>query len=172
MFNSLNSLSYLIEYDPAKAKEFTESLAEVYRYILSNKNRRLVILQDELLFLQKYLSLLYLRFDDALQVNFEIEEKSKNEYLVPPISIFIVIENVVKHNEISKRNPMQVNVSMKEDSLHVENKIVAKKVLHHSSKIGLANLEERFRIIVGKGVSTDVSDGRFKIQLPMLKISN
>ncbi|UII33770.1 histidine kinase [Fulvivirga ulvae] len=172
MFNSLNSLSYLIEYDPAKAKEFTESLAEVYRYILSNKDRRLVILQDELLFLQKYLSLLSLRFDDALQVNFEIDEKSKNEYLIPPISIFIVIENVVKHNEISKRSPMNVNVSLKEESLHIENKIVVKKVLHHSSKIGLANLEERFRIIVGKGVSTHISDGRFKIQLPMLKISN
>ena len=172
MFNSLNSLSHLIDHDPAKAKEFTESLAEVYRYILSNKDRGLVILQDELLFLQKYLSLLYLRFDDALRVDFEIEEKSKSEYLIPPISIFIAIENVVKHNEISRRSPMQIRLVQKDDSLHIINKVAAKKTLHHSSKIGLANLEERFRIIVGKGITAGKHEGRFEVQLPMLKISN
>lgn len=172
MFNSLNSLSYLIDSDPSRAKEFTQSLAEVYRYILSNKDQRLVMLQDELLFLDKYLSLLYLRFDKNLQVLFNIEESSRSAYLIPPISIFIALENVVKHNEISKRSPMQVEVNLLEDYLRIANKIKPKKTLQHSSKIGLANLDERFKIITGKGVNTLISAENFELRLPMLPISN
>ncbi|ELR72808.1 signal transduction histidine kinase, LytS [Fulvivirga imtechensis AK7] len=172
MFNSLNSLSYLIDTDPSRAKEFTQSLAEVYRYILSNKDQRLVILQDELLFLDKYLSLLYLRFDKNLQVLFNIEESSRSAYLIPPISIFIALENVVKHNEISQRSPMQVEVNLLENYLRIANKIKPKKTLQHSSKIGLTNLDERFKIITGMGVNKVVSADNFELQLPMLPISN
>ncbi|MBV6647963.1 MAG: histidine kinase, partial [Cyclobacteriaceae bacterium] len=125
MFNSLNSLSYLIDKSPDKAKEFTESLAEVYRYILSNKDQKLVMLEDELVFLHKYLSLLHLRFEKALQVDFSIY--SNQGFLIPPISIFIALENVVKHNEISKRHPMHVEITQTESSLIIRNPIREKR---------------------------------------------
>lgn len=172
MFNSLNSLTYLIEENQDKAKLFTESLAEVYRYILSNKDQELVILEDELAFLQKYVDLLKLRFGEALQVVYDIREAEKNQYLIPPISIFIALENVVKHNELSKNAPLIVDIEFKADGLLIRNPIVEKKSLYHSTKIGLNNLKERFRIIVDKEVVINNDGEHFELVLPLLKLSN
>jgi hypothetical protein len=172
MFNSLNSLSYLIDQSQAKARQFTESLADVYRYILSNKDQELVILEDELAFLQKYTDLLKLRFGEALRVKIQLTEEEKSQYLIPPISIFIALENVVKHNELSKNAPLEVDIGMQETGLKIRNKMVMKKSLYHSTKIGLNNLKERFRITVGREVSV-VDDGEyFELILPLLKLSS
>ncbi|MDN5215906.1 sensor histidine kinase [Fulvivirgaceae bacterium BMA12] len=170
MFNSLNSLSYLIEHNTSEAKKFTESLAEVYRYILSNKDQTLVILEDELTFLDKYIAMLDLRFKAALQVDFSFQDTVKSEFLIPPISIFIAVENAVKHNEISKTKPLVVEVKQFGDWLSISNKKVRKKSLLHSSKIGLKNLDERFKIIVGKGIKISNTERWFELQLPMLKL--
>ena len=170
MFNSLNSLSYLIDHDTVKAKKFTESLAEVYRYILSNKDQTLVILEDELTFLEKYIALLDLRFKEALKVDFTFRQSIKSEYLIPPISIFIAIENAVKHNEISKTKPLLVKVKQYGQWLSITNKKVKKKSLLHSSKIGLKNLDERCKIVVGTGIKINNTKRLFEIQLPMLKL--
>lgn len=172
MFNSLNSLSYLIDQNQAKARRFTESLAEVYRYILSNKDQELVILQDELAFLQKYTDLLKLRFGEALQVKIQLTEEERNQFLIPPISVFIALENVVKHNELSKSAPLEVDIAMQEAGLTIRNKIVMKKTLYHSTKIGLNNLKERFRITVGKEVSVSDGGAYFELILPLLKLSS
>ncbi len=172
MFNSLNSLSYLIDQDQSKAKHFTESLAEVYRYILSNKDRELVMLEDELDFLNKYIDLLKLRFGEALQVNFELDADGKGQFLIPPISVFIALENVVKHNELSKSAPLGVDIKQAASGLTVSNPIVKKKSLYHSTKIGLNNLNERFRITVGHGVDVNQVGGHFRLTLPLLKLSN
>lgn len=172
MFNSLNSLSYLIDESQDKAKLFTESLAEVYRYILSNKDQELVILEDELAFLKKYTDLLKLRFGEALQVVFHLKEEEKSQYLIPPISIFIALENVVKHNELSKHLPLSVDIKLEAESLKIRNRIIEKKSLYHSTKIGLNNLTERFRITMGKKVAVKKEDGYFELILPLLKLSN
>lgn len=172
MFNSLNSLSYLIDQDQSKAKHFTESLAEVYRYILSNKDRELVLLEDELDFLNKYIDLLKLRFGEALQVNFDLDAEGSGQFLIPPISIFIALENVVKHNELSKAAPLGVDITQAASALTVSNRVVKKKSLYHSTKIGLNNLNERFRITVGNGVDVNREDGYFRLTLPLLKLSN
>ncbi|MCE7992869.1 MAG: histidine kinase [Roseivirga sp.] len=172
MFNSLNSLSYLIDENQSKAKQFTESLAEVYRYILSNKDQELVILEDELVFLQKYIDLLKLRFGEALKVMFEIKEDEKSQYLIPPISVFIALENVVKHNELSKSSPLTVTIGLEEDALSVQNRMVEKKSLYHSTKIGLNNLKERFRITVNREVIVKNDGVYFELMLPLLKLTN
>jgi len=172
MFNSLNSLSYLIDENQGKAKEFTESLAEVYRYILSNKDRELVLLEDELDFLDKYIGLLKLRFGEALQVNFNLEAEGKGQFLIPPISVFIALENVVKHNELSMAAPLGVDIKQDQAELMVSNRIVKKNSLYHSTKIGLNNLNERFKITVGNGVHIDQEGDYFRLTLPLLKLSN
>lgn len=170
MFNSLNSLSYLIDNNPKNAKLFSESLAEVYRYILSSKDQKLVLLEDELIFLKEYISLLKLRFDTALNVSFEIIDSTK--YLIPPISIFIAIENVVKHNEFSKKRPMEVKVMQDKNALWIINDFIKKQTKPKSTKIGLNNLDERFKIIVGDGIRTFPSKEKFKVKLSMLELNN
>lgn len=172
MFNSLNSLSYLIEHHPGNAKLFSESLAEVYRYILSHKDEKLVLLDDELIFLKEYISLLKLRFDKALMVINEITEEDKSRYLIPPISIFIALENVVKHNELSQKRPLNVHITRNQQNLWMTNEIRPKKTKTKSTKIGLENLDERFKIIVGNGILKEVDAREFKLGLPMLELTN
>lgn len=171
MFNSLNSLSHLIDVSPQKAKAFTSSLAEVYRYILSNKDQRLVMLEDEMLFLNKYLELLQLRFGTHLHVVFDLDKEAETRFLIPPISIFMAIENVVKHNEISQRLPMEVEISQRQQHLSISNSLQRKLSKPHSSKIGLKNLDERFKIIVGKGIETTIDNKQFNLKLPLLTLN-
>jgi sensor histidine kinase YesM len=83
IFNSLNTLSHLIEERPARAKQFNDSLADVYRYILQNKSRDLVVLRDELEFLESYFLLLKIRFGNAVQLKIDIDENALDQYLVP-----------------------------------------------------------------------------------------
>jgi sensor histidine kinase YesM len=168
MFNSLNSLSYLISTDTEKAKLFTENLAEVYRYILSQKDHSMVMLEDELNFVFTYTELLQLRFGKALEIRNHISAEQSKGFLIPPISAFVALENAVKHNEISESSPLFVEISIDGESLIIQNKIQPKRSIQHSSKIGLKNLDGRFRIIVGKSISIQEENNIYAVNLPMI----
>lgn len=167
MFNSLNSLSFLITADSQKALRFTENLAEIYRYILSQKDQSLVLLEDELIFMEKYTDLLALRFGKALGLRKHFNGIGINEFLIPPISVFLAMENVVKHNEISHEAPLWVDLTLDGSLLTISNRIRRKKNIVHSPRIGLKNLDERFRIITGTGITTEINDECFKVHLPL-----
>ncbi len=171
MFNSLNTLAHLVKSDPVKALTFTEDLAEVYRYILSQKDQTLVLLEDELEFTRKYTDLLHLRFGNALIIKKEFNGTVGNKFLIPPTSVFIAFENAVKHNEISEKQPMFVYMDVQEGILHITNSIREKKQKAHSSRIGLKNLDERFRLVTGKGIHTLRKEESFIVQLPLTPIN-
>jgi LytS/YehU family sensor histidine kinase len=171
MFNSLNSLSYLISSDPEKAKLFIENLADIYRYILSQKDQTLVLLEDEFSFMDKYAELLRLRFGKALEIKRHFNGTTEKEYLIPPISAFVALENAVKHNEISERTPLLIDLKIDSGKLFVHNKLQPKRNLQHSSHIGLKNLDERFKIITGNGVEVIKGDESFQVVLPLTPIN-
>jgi sensor histidine kinase YesM len=170
MFNSLNSLSYLITKDSSRALQFTENLAEIYRYILSQKERSLVLLEEELTFMSKYTDLLELRFGKALSVKKHFNGATEQQFLIPPISAFVAMENVVKHNEITAQLPLVVSLEMKAHQLIIRNPLREKRSIRHSSKIGLKNLDERFRILTGKGIESEKSEENFTITLPLIQL--
>jgi LytS/YehU family sensor histidine kinase len=173
MFNSLNSLSYLISKDQQKASLFTEHLADVYRYILSQKEQTLVLLEDELDFTHKYTELLHLRFGKALLFKKHFNGALDKRFLIPPTSVFVALENAVKHNEISEQFPLQIDIDLQDDYLIIRNKIRQKRNLQHSSKIGLKNLDERFRIVTGKNIrSGKTEDAFFKVELPLIPLTS
>lgn len=173
MFNSLNSLSYLIATDPHKANKFTNNLAEVYRYILSQKDRALVLLEDELDFTHKYTELLHLRFGDALKFKKHFNGSLDKQFLIPPTSVFIAFENAVKHNEISERLPLQVDIDLQDGMLIIKNRLQQKRNVDHSSGIGLKNLDERFRILTGRKIAaSNNGDDFFEVRLPLIPLSN
>jgi hypothetical protein len=173
MFNSLNSLSYLISQDQSKASLFTENLAEVYRYILSQKDQTLVLLEDELDFTHKYTELLHLRFGKALHFRRHFNGSVDKHYLIPPTSVFVALENAVKHNEVSEQHPLLVDIDLKHDCLLITNKIRAKRNLQHSSKIGLKNLDERFRLLTGKNISSGhTGENEFQVALPLVRLES
>ena len=171
MFNSLNTLTHLIDQEPEKATVFTENLAEVYRYILSQKDQTLVLLEDELIFTHKYTDLLHLRFGDALRIQKRFEGSAEKEYLIPPTSVFVAFENAVKHNEISETRPLTIDVIIQDDTLIITNVIQVRKSLQHSSGIGLKNLDERFRITTGRGITTLKENGKFVVSFPLIPIN-
>lgn len=172
MFNSLNTLTHLIKVDPSRALEFTENLAEVYRYILIQKDHTLVLLDDELDFTTKYTDLLHLRFGKALIIKKNFNGLAGKEFLIPPTSVFVAFENAVKHNEISEKTPMLIDVDLKEGVLLIMNSVRERKNVGHSSKIGLKNLDERFRLVTGKGINAGRKEEKFVVQLPLVPITN
>ena len=172
MFNSLNTLSYLITSDVGKASMFTENLAEVYRYILSQKDQSLVILEDELNFTKKYTDLLHLRFGDALHIRKSFNGTTEKSFLIPPTSVFVAFENAVKHNELSEQMPLRIEMEVRDGNLFITNSIQLRKSIQHSSKIGLKNLEDRFRIVTGKHISAEQKKNNFVISLPLIPIES
>jgi sensor histidine kinase YesM len=170
MFNSLNTLSYLITNDVQKAFTFTENLADVYRYILTQKDRSLVLLEDELEFTRKYTDLLHLRFGKSLLIHKNFNGSTERSYLIPPTSIFVAFENAVKHNEISELLPLRIDIDVRDGDLSITNSIQQKKLLQHSSKIGLKNLDERFKIVTGKGIHALHHEEKFVVTFPLIPI--
>ena len=170
IFNSLNALSHLIEEKPAKAKLFNDNLADVYRYILQNKGRELVLLREEMEFLNDYFSLLMIRFEKAVQLNINVDEAMFDQFLIPPISLQVLVENVIKHNEFSDAIPLVVSIEMKNEELVIENSVYKKQQRKVSSKIGLTNLNERYKLTTNKEISIHESENKFIVRLPVLKI--
>lgn len=170
IFNSLNTLSHLIEEKPEKAKQFNDHMADVYRYILQNKAKDLVLLRDEMEFMQDYFLLLKIRFEEALQLKIKVEEEVWDSHLIPPISLQVLLENAVKHNEFSEKLPMQVEIAFADDKLQVTNRIKEKQLRKPSSRIGLQNLEERYRLSTGKSITIEKDEIAFTVCLPILKI--
>jgi sensor histidine kinase YesM len=172
MFNSLNTLTHLIKVDSHNALEFTENLAEVYRYILSQKDQTLVLLDDELDFTHKYTDLLHLRFGRALIIQKRFNGTVGKDFLIPPTSVFVAFENAVKHNEISEKTPMYIEVDVQDGQLIICNSIRTRKTAATSSRIGLKNLDERFKLMTGKGITANREDAKFVVRLPLISINN
>lgn len=172
MFNSLNTLSYLVKSDSKKALIFTENLADVYRYILMQKDYTLIVLEDELEFTERYIALLHLRFGEALIIKKEYSDSDVKKFLVPPTSVFVAFENAVKHNEISESKPLLIEVSIQRNKLVISNAIQQKRNIQDSSKIGLKNLNERFVLATNSGIDTLQTENRFVVSLPLSSFSN
>jgi sensor histidine kinase YesM len=170
IFNSLNTLSYLIEDKPVKAKLFNDNLADVYRYILQNKARDLVLLREEMDFLQSYFVLLRIRFENAVQMKIQIPENVLDQYLIPPISLQILAENAIKHNEFSDDDPLLFEIEMKNEELIIYNRVRKKTLRKASSKIGLQNLQNRYRLVTNKEIVIKEEDKDFTVNLPILRI--
>ena len=168
MFNSLNTLSYLIENDQSKALLFNESLSDVYRYILMNKQKELVTLKEELEFANNYFTLMQIRF--GLGVRFHVASGGLEENkLLSPISLQLLLENAVKHNEFNEEKPLDIRLVLQNGWIEVTNNLQVKEV-KNSSKVGLRNLKERYRLVVGKEVLVEQSEQEFKVKLPYLEV--
>ena len=171
IFNSLNTLSHLIEEEPLRARLFNDNMADVYRYILHNKSRDLVLLQDELNFLSGYVSMLKIRFYNSIEVLIEVSSSEGSGYFIVPISLQLLMENAVKHNEFSTENPLKVNIKISNDELVFQNPVRTKMLRKPSSKIGLSNLKERYFLITKNEIRVNTDSENFKVSLPLLKIA-
>jgi two-component system, LytTR family, sensor kinase len=169
IFNSLNTLSFLIVREPENARIFNDTLAKVYRYILSNKDKDLVLLKEEIEFISNYFYLLKIRFGNAINMEIEIKDLSADDFLIPPISLQALIENAIKHNDFNYRNPLTINVSISSNFIIVKNVIQPKAYVQASSRTGLTNLNDRYRLITNRQVVIEHDLHIFSVKLPVLK---
>ncbi|MES2331871.1 MAG: histidine kinase [Bacteroidota bacterium] len=171
IFNSLNTLSHLIEEKPQKARQFNDSLADVYRYILHNKERTLVLLREEMDFVNDYFLLLTIRFENAVQLKIDISDEINNTSLIPPISLQLLLENAIKHNEFSDETPLVISIEAKDGQLVITNDIHKKELRKESSRIGLPNLNERYRLTANNSIAINDTGKQFIVSLPILTIA-
>ena len=168
LFNSLNVLSSLIEENPSGAQDFTTDLSKVYRYVLEQKNKDLILLDEELKFANYYASLLKMRFEDSLE--FEIPQKAINpEARVVPLSLQLLLENCVKHNMVTTSRPLKIKIIEKDDELIVTNNFQAKSIVASSSGVGLMNIKQRYSLLTNQEVIINQSKSKFSVQIPILK---
>ncbi len=167
LFNSLNVLTSLIEEDPHQAQKFTTSLSKVYRYVLEQKNKDLVTVDEELNFARTYVRLLKMRFEDSIV--FEIPEASSDpEAKIVPLSLQLLLENAVKHNVVTSSRPLHISVFEENGNLVVKNNLQEKQVVKKSSGVGLQNIRQRYDILTDRKVSIDKKTNEFSVALPML----
>ncbi len=167
LFNSLNVLTSLIEEDPDQAQKFTTSLSKVYRYVLEQKNKDLVTVNEELDFARTYVRLLKMRFEDSIV--FDIPETSLNaEAKIVPLSLQLLLENAVKHNIVTSSKPLHIRVFEENGNLVVKNNLQEKQVVRKSSGVGLQNIEQRYNILSDRKVVIQKSIKDFSVSLPML----
>ncbi|MBC6996898.1 2TM domain-containing protein [Cytophaga sp. FL35] len=167
LFNSLNVLTSLIEEDPIQAQKFTTSLSKVYRYVLEQKNKDLISVDEELAFAKTYVQLLKMRFEDSIV--FDIPEHCSNpEAKIIPLSLQLLLENAVKHNIVTSGQPLHIKVFEKEGMLVVSNNLQEKRVVKKSTGVGLQNIRQRYAVLTDRTVRIDKNKNQFKVYLPML----
>ena len=166
LFNSLNTLKSLIDVDVDKAEDFVQQLSVVMRYTL--KNEEVVSLADELGCVRSYCIMMKMRYGDNLIFDHHIDHEKYDNYSVLPLSIQGLIENAIKHNVISSKQPLTVYVYTDDDNhLIVSNKIQPKIGKEEGSGIGLANLSERYRIKWNENVEICNDGINFSVILPL-----
>lgn len=167
LFNSLNVLTSLIEENPENAQKFTTWLSKVYRYVLEQKDKELVSVDEELEFAQTYMSLLKMRFEES--IIFEIPEKASNpESKVVPLSLQLLLENAVKHNTVTSSKPLRIKIYEDGNYLVVENNLQLKDIVKKSSGVGLSNIMQRYDLLTTKKININKEAARFGVAIPML----
>lgn len=167
LFNSLNILTSLIDEDKEMSKEFVHNLSQVYRYILQYKDEELVDLQTEINFVHAYCALLKTRYVNSISFHFNLSDASLRR-AIPPMVLQILIENAVKHNIMSQKKPLTVEVFALEEKLVVRNNLQTKTSIA-STGTGLKNIEERYRYLSAANLRIDRTTDYFEVQLPLLK---
>jgi two-component system LytT family sensor kinase len=172
LFNSLNVLTSLIGENPQQAERFTTKLSKVYRYVLEQRNKDLVPIEEELKFAKTYMELLGMRFEEAVQFNIP-DNISNNELKIVPLSLQLLLENAVKHNVVSTSKPLTINIYEEGSYLIITNNVNPKEAIGKSTKIGLQNIADRYGLITDKGVKIENNNKLFRVSLPLLiKMNN
>lgn len=166
LFNSFNALSSLVYEDQDRAVEFIRKLSQVYRYVLDRKDEEVVPLEQEMDFTRNFVFLQQMRFGDNLKVNIEGVKSDKH---VPPLAVQLLVENAIKHNVVSEKDPLNIQITIDGDTCSVKNSIKEKKS-KDSTGIGLNNLIERYKYLTDKSVVVNCSDAYFEVKIPLLTL--
>ena len=168
LFNSLNTLSGLVEQKPELATDFIKKLSDIYRYVLEQNDKELVSIKEEMKFVENYIFLSKMRFGDGLIFNSHLTVNQN--FQVAPLGIQMLVENAIKHNIISEDMPLKIEVETEDGFIIVKNNLQRKKTtISGTEPLGLANLKHRYAYLSGASVEVIESDGKFIVTLPIIE---
>lgn len=168
LFNSLNVLTSLIKLEPDLAEKFSEQLSKVYRYVLENKDNELVDLQTELNFLDAYIFLLDIRFVGKLKVNINIPQAKRNDKIIP-LAMQLLIENAIKHNTMSKSEPLIIDIFVDENNmLNIVNNLQERPSQVASTGVGLKNIQNRYLLLNNTQPVFEKTESTFTAKVPLV----
>jgi sensor histidine kinase YesM len=175
MFNALNALTSLVEEEPKVAVRFIRQLSQVYRYVLDARQREVVPLADELEFAKSFLFLQNIRYGEALRVELPSADAVPAHFVVPPLSLQLLLENALKHNAASASQPMHLRIALDcaGKCLTVRNTLRPRRLgPDESMGIGLPNLTARYAHLTTEPVVIERTEAEFVVTLPILELSN
>ena len=172
LFNCFNTLSSLIVEDKQKADSFLNELSKVYRYLLRNNEDGLSTVENEIRFIQSYYRLLQTRHGEAVQLNVEIDKRYE-PYLLPSLTLQLLVENVVKHNVLSKNKPLVIDIfTTAGNKMVVNNNLQRRTVKAPSNKVGLDNIRSKYAILKQGGFQVIEDKNNFTVVLPLIWNNN
>jgi len=168
LFNCFNTLSSLISEDKQKAEVFLNELSKVYRYLLRNNEDGLSTVENEIKFIRSYYGLLKTRHGEALQMTIEID-KRYNPYLLPSLTLQLLVENVVKHNQLSRTMPLMIEIfTTAGNKLVVNNNLQRRTVKAPSNRVGLENIQAKYELLGQSGFQVMEDGKNFTVVLPLI----
>ncbi len=167
LFNSFNVLSELIYDDQKTAVRFVQQMSDLFRYVLDSRDKELVPLSEEIEFIESFSYLLKTRFEDKLTI--EIDVETNKDDLIVPISLQLLIENAVKHNEVSEAFPLNINIKKQNGYINVRNTLQIKNVGDDSKETGLKNIKQQFSFFTDTPIDIRKTENEFIVRLPVLK---
>lgn len=169
LFNSLNSLSGLIQEDTGRAGKFLDEMSRVYRYMLRNEEEQLVTLALELQFIQSYFALLKARYNEAIELTIQVNEADKEKSL-PPLSLQVIIENALFQNKTAKDSPLVIRIASGGDQTIVITNNVQRKMMTEvvEYEAGLDNLVKKYQLMNEAAVSIREEASEREIRLPLI----
>lgn len=168
LFNCFNTLSSLITVDRKKAEKFLSELSKVYRYLLRNNEDGMSTVENELKFIESYFQLLQTRHGEAVQLNIEVNKRYYS-YLLPSLTLQLLVENVVKHNVLSKNKPLVIDIfSTAGNSLVINNNLQRRTAKVMSNRVGLDNIRARYTLLRQQGFQVIENEKNFTVVLPLI----
>lgn len=167
LFNAFTSLDGLIQSDPVIASEYVRHLSKVYRYVLEHKENEVVRLSTEIEFIRHYISLLNIRFGEAIKINLNISQGASEKGIVM-VTLQMLIDNAIKHNSVHVKTPLTINICDKDEKLSVQNNKQLRKQIDNSTKHGLKQLTQLYSYLTKHEVSIVDDDAFFTVQIPLL----
>ena len=168
LFNNLNALSSLIKQSPEKALDFVNRFSKVYRYVLDVKDKYVVELKDELEFLQSYFFLHKIRHGNNLNIQKKVDAMKLNHF-VPSLSLQVLVENAIKHNEISSIRPLHISIETEGDYLTIRNNLQKRQTDVGSTGLGITNLKNRYSHFTDAKPVFFVKNNNYVAKIPLLK---
>jgi sensor histidine kinase YesM len=167
LFNSFNTLNSLIVNDQDKAVNYVNNMSDVFRYVLESSRKDRVTVDEEMVFMKAYIQMLKGRFGEKLQFKIEIEP-GVQAFLLPPMALQILVENAVKHNVISHKQPLEIHIFSRGPQLTVFNHLQERKIKEPSTGLGLFNLNQRCIYLLGKELIVKRTAQDFLVTIPLM----